>query len=69
MGNPSASGWHRTPPPQETCAAQELGSYLERMTSAAFDAAEADYDGPVIAIGRAAERYGVSFDGGTTTSS
>ena len=23
MGNPSASGWHRTPP-QETCAAQEL---------------------------------------------
>uniref|UniRef100_UPI00272C2F29 DUF4838 domain-containing protein n=1 Tax=uncultured Acetatifactor sp. TaxID=1671927 RepID=UPI00272C2F29 len=49
--------------PQETCAAQELGSYLERMTSTAFDAAEADYDGPVIAIGRAAERYGVSFDG------
>ncbi len=49
--------------PQETYAAQELGSYLERMTSAAFDAAEADYDGPVIAIGKAAERYGVSFDG------
>ena len=49
--------------PQETYAAQELGSYLERMTSTAFDAAEADYDGPVIAIGKAAERYGVSFDG------
>ena len=46
--------------PQEAFAAGELRSYLERMTSTAFDLCGEDYTGPVIAIGGAAEAYGAS---------
>lgn len=45
---------------QEAFAAAELCSYLERMTSTAFDQCGEDYTGPVIAVGGAAEEYGVA---------
>lgn len=50
----------KVPTPQEEFAAGELCSYLERMTSTAFNRCGEDYDGPVIALGSAAEGYGVA---------
>ncbi len=45
--------------PQEKFAAGELCAYLERMTSTAVEQCGDSYEGPVIAIGSACEKYGV----------
>ena len=46
--------------PQEKFAAGELCAYLERMTSTAVEQCGDSYEGPVIAIGSACEKYGVA---------
>ncbi len=53
-----------TATPQEKFAAGELCSYLERMTSTAFDQCGEDYTGPAIAVGSAAQAHGVQSPDG-----